>query len=300
MAQIDQHLHERAGPGASRPCRAGKTPPRSWRICWSEVRAAVLGVRARRRHFGPRLVDEPGSRRVEPGDAGEIDRHVAGRLSTGGKGLDGERFRGESRRRDALIVHAPRKAMRRVSPSLSTEKPGSATAGLDIARDSALLSDRTRSPRPPPRQKPIRRPCVICRSLMTQPYVRLLEITVETISAEKPLCYRARRQDRGGGGGRDAASGFLYRARRVHALCALWRERRECHRRPRIGARGDRGGRDRAALQFLLPAGAARNALDCALWDLDAKIAGVPAYQLAGMHRLAPCVTAFTLSVGSP
>ncbi|WP_374547321.1 N-acetyl-D-Glu racemase DgcA [Rhodoblastus sp.] len=59
-------------------------------------------------------------------------------------------------------------------------------------------------------------------------------------------------------------------------------------------------GADRATLQALLPAGAARNALDCALWDLDAKMTGVPAYQLAGLHRLAPCVTAFTLSVGTP
>ncbi|WP_294532408.1 N-acetyl-D-Glu racemase DgcA [uncultured Rhodoblastus sp.] len=59
-------------------------------------------------------------------------------------------------------------------------------------------------------------------------------------------------------------------------------------------------GADRVALQKLLPAGAARNALDCALWDLEAKISGVPAWQLAGLHRLAPCVTAYTLSVGTP
>jgi L-alanine-DL-glutamate epimerase-like enolase superfamily enzyme len=59
-------------------------------------------------------------------------------------------------------------------------------------------------------------------------------------------------------------------------------------------------GADRAALQDLLPAGAARNALDCALWDLDAKISGVPAFQIAGLHRIAPCVTAYTLSVGTP
>ncbi len=59
-------------------------------------------------------------------------------------------------------------------------------------------------------------------------------------------------------------------------------------------------GADRAALQGLMPAGAARNALDCALWDLDAKFSGVPAWQLAGLHRVAPCVTAYTLSVGTP
>jgi L-alanine-DL-glutamate epimerase-like enolase superfamily enzyme len=59
-------------------------------------------------------------------------------------------------------------------------------------------------------------------------------------------------------------------------------------------------GADRAALQRLLPAGAARNALDCALWDLDAKRSGRRAYVAAGFPRLTPLVTAYTLSVGTP
>jgi L-alanine-DL-glutamate epimerase-like enolase superfamily enzyme len=59
-------------------------------------------------------------------------------------------------------------------------------------------------------------------------------------------------------------------------------------------------GLDRFALQELLPAGAARNALDCALWDLEAKLAGVPALMLAGIDRLSPVTTAFTISVGTP
>ncbi len=59
-------------------------------------------------------------------------------------------------------------------------------------------------------------------------------------------------------------------------------------------------GLDRAGLQDALPPGAARNALDCALWDLDAKRLGVPAAQLAGLHRLGPAVTAFTLSLDTP
>ncbi len=49
-----------------------------------------------------------------------------------------------------------------------------------------------------------------------------------------------------------------------------------------------------------MPAGAARNAVDCALWDLDAKRLGIPAYSLAGLHRLAPVTTAYTLSLGTP
>lgn len=59
-------------------------------------------------------------------------------------------------------------------------------------------------------------------------------------------------------------------------------------------------GAERDALQSLLPAGAARNALDCALWDLDAKKSGVPAHTLAGLDRLRPAVTAYTLSLDTP
>jgi L-alanine-DL-glutamate epimerase-like enolase superfamily enzyme len=59
-------------------------------------------------------------------------------------------------------------------------------------------------------------------------------------------------------------------------------------------------GLDRTALQGLLPAGAARNALDCALWDLAAKRAGRPVHELAGVAAPAARVTAFTISLGSP
>ena len=59
-------------------------------------------------------------------------------------------------------------------------------------------------------------------------------------------------------------------------------------------------GADRAELQRLLPAGAARNALDCALWDLEAKRAGVRAWTLAGRARLDPVKTCFTISLRSP
>ncbi len=59
------------------------------------------------------------------------------------------------------------------------------------------------------------------------------------------------------------------------------------------------GGADRAALQTLLPPGAARNALDCALWDLEAKQAGAPVWRLAALAPPSPVETAFTLSLGS-
>jgi L-Ala-D/L-Glu epimerase len=55
----------------------------------------------------------------------------------------------------------------------------------------------------------------------------------------------------------------------------------------------------RNAAQILLPAGAARNALDCALWDLAAKAAGVPLWQLIGLRDVPKALTtAFTISLG--
>ena len=59
-------------------------------------------------------------------------------------------------------------------------------------------------------------------------------------------------------------------------------------------------GADRGLLQTLLPPGAARNAIDCALWDLAAKRSGVPAHVLAGVAPPVPVRTAFTISVGAP
>lgn len=60
------------------------------------------------------------------------------------------------------------------------------------------------------------------------------------------------------------------------------------------------GGADRDELQALLPAGAARNALDCALWDVAAKRSGRRVYALAGLPEPGAVTTAFTISVGTP
>jgi L-alanine-DL-glutamate epimerase-like enolase superfamily enzyme len=69
-----------------------------------------------------------------------------------------------------------------------------------------------------------------------------------------------------------------------------------------IGALEPLGAQEaRLAVQGLLPAGAARNALDCALWDLEAKAAGKPLWQLAGLATAPkPLQTAFTISLGEP
>jgi L-alanine-DL-glutamate epimerase-like enolase superfamily enzyme len=59
-------------------------------------------------------------------------------------------------------------------------------------------------------------------------------------------------------------------------------------------------GLDRQALQAAMPAGAARNALDCALLDLEAKTGGRRVWNLLGRPAPAACITAYTISLGSP
>lgn len=59
-------------------------------------------------------------------------------------------------------------------------------------------------------------------------------------------------------------------------------------------------GIDREQLRQVMKAGAARNAVDCALWDLEAKKAGAPASALAGLADPAPLTTAYTISLGEP
>ncbi|MEJ7932991.1 N-acetyl-D-Glu racemase DgcA [Sphingobium sp. AN558] len=57
---------------------------------------------------------------------------------------------------------------------------------------------------------------------------------------------------------------------------------------------------ERDTLLKHMPRGAARNALDCALWDLEARQAGIPVWQLAGLDEPRPLATAFTISLGEP
>lgn len=56
----------------------------------------------------------------------------------------------------------------------------------------------------------------------------------------------------------------------------------------------------RESLQALLPAGATRNAVDCALWDLAAKQAGKRVWELIGLPAPKPEITAYTLSLDTP
>lgn len=59
-------------------------------------------------------------------------------------------------------------------------------------------------------------------------------------------------------------------------------------------------GIDRAALQELLPACGARNAVDCALWELESRRTGVPVWKLAGLDAVKPLLTTFTIGADEP
>jgi L-Ala-D/L-Glu epimerase len=59
-------------------------------------------------------------------------------------------------------------------------------------------------------------------------------------------------------------------------------------------------GLERSALLGMMPAGAARNALDCALWDLEAKRSGRRVHELAGLPAPHPLTSAYTISLDTP
>lgn len=60
------------------------------------------------------------------------------------------------------------------------------------------------------------------------------------------------------------------------------------------------GGVDRHDLQSMLPACGARNALDCAMWELEARRSGHPVWALAGLSEARPLPTVFTIGVDTP
>ena len=90
--------------------------------------------------------------------------------------------------------------------------------------------------------------------------------------------------------GRGEAAGVYYLSDDAdHAIATLESKRAQIE-----------AGIDRAALQSLLPAGGARNALDCALWELEAQRAAKPVWELAGLDPPKPLLTTFTLGAESP
>jgi L-Ala-D/L-Glu epimerase len=90
--------------------------------------------------------------------------------------------------------------------------------------------------------------------------------------------------------GRGEASGVFYLGDRVDHMAAAIEAQRAVIER----------GIDRAALQALFPPGGVRNALDCALWELEAQRAAKPVWALAGMAPPKSLVTTFTLGAEPP
>jgi L-alanine-DL-glutamate epimerase-like enolase superfamily enzyme len=90
--------------------------------------------------------------------------------------------------------------------------------------------------------------------------------------------------------GRGEAAGVYYLGDTPPAMCAALE-----------ALRGEiEAGLTREALHALLPPGGARNALDCALWELEARRAGQPVWKLAGMAAPRPLLTTFTLGADDP
>ncbi|UYY56956.1 dipeptide epimerase [Sphingomonas sp. S2-65] len=90
--------------------------------------------------------------------------------------------------------------------------------------------------------------------------------------------------------GRGEASGTYYLGDDIPAMTAALETVRD----------GLASGMTRAELQQALPPCGARNAVDCALWEIDAKRAGVPVWRLAGLPEPKPLLTTFTLGADEP
>jgi L-Ala-D/L-Glu epimerase len=90
--------------------------------------------------------------------------------------------------------------------------------------------------------------------------------------------------------GRGEASGVYYLDDKIDKIVAAIESRRTVIE----------SGLDRHALQRLLPPGGARNAIDCAMWELDASRKGAPVRELAGVGALRPLITTFTLGADEP
>lgn len=89
----------------------------------------------------------------------------------------------------------------------------------------------------------------------------------------------------GGFSGRGEAAGVYYRGETPQSMARQLEAIRPLIER----------GVTREALRSLLPPGGARNAADCALWDLEARKAGAPAWRMAGLEELQPLPTTYTV-----
>jgi L-alanine-DL-glutamate epimerase-like enolase superfamily enzyme len=136
--------------------------------------------------------------------------------------------------------------------------------------------------------------------MMTTPAPLTLDVAIESLPLAKPFRISGHvftdtpvvlvTLSDGTHSGRGEASGVYYLSDDVPAMVAAIESVR--------GA--VEAGITREALQTLLPAGGARNAIDCALWELEARRSGVPAWELAGLAEPRPLRTTFTLGADDP
>jgi len=90
--------------------------------------------------------------------------------------------------------------------------------------------------------------------------------------------------------GRGESSGAFYLGETPEAMAAAIEELRDQIER----------GLTRRELKGVMPANGARNAIDCALWELDARLAGKPAWALAGIGKPRPLLTTYTIGADDP
>lgn len=96
--------------------------------------------------------------------------------------------------------------------------------------------------------------------------------------------------EKGGYVGRGEAQGVYFRDDRPKSMCRQIEQARTAIE----------SGLSRVSLQTLLPAGGARNAVDCALWDLEAKLTGQAVWRLVGLPEPRPLVTTYTCPADDP
>jgi len=130
-------------------------------------------------------------------------------------------------------------------------------------------------------------PLTLDATIERWPLIKPLRITGFAWNTSEVICVHL---GFGGQTGRGEASGVYYRGERAETMLGQIEALR-----PEIER-----GVSREALQALLPVGGARNALDCALWDLEAKLDSHPVWQIAGMEKPRPLLTTFTCGADSP
>lgn len=119
------------------------------------------------------------------------------------------------------------------------------------------------------------------------PRIRPLRITGYTFDSVKVIVVSVTKD---GKVGRGEAAGAYYKNEDAQSMVAQIEAIR-----PTIEA-----GVSRDDLQTVLPSGGARNAVDCALWDLDAKLGGRAVWQIAGLEQPRPLLTTFTCGADEP